>query len=141
MRKRLMFGGLALAIIVAGVIALAAFTAQIVNLTAHVEKDIAVEPVICQAPENLSVPCFVDPRGTGIERKITLQNDSPIPMRVFVFAWGDIRDLISIDDAFFKLDAGDEHTILFELRAPASAEAKKYDGRVFVVQTPWPFPW
>ena len=81
------------------------------------------------------------PRGTGIERRITLKNDSPIPLRVFVFAWGDIRDLISIDDAFFKLGAGGEHSILFELRAPASAEAKKYDGRVFVVQTPWPFPW
>ena len=63
MRKRLMFGGLALAIIVAGVIALAAFTAQIVNLTAHVEKDIAVEPVICADPGDINTPCFVDPRG------------------------------------------------------------------------------
>ncbi len=66
MRKRLMFGGLALAIIVAGVIALAAFTAQIVNLTAHVEKDIAVEPVICARPSDQNTPCFVDPRGGNL---------------------------------------------------------------------------
>lgn len=81
------------------------------------------------------------PRGAAVERKIALENNSPIPLRVFVFAWGDIRDLISIDDAFFRLGAGDEHTIVLEARAPASAEAKKYDGRVVVLQTPWPVPW
>ena len=81
------------------------------------------------------------PRGAAIERKITIENDSPIPLRVFVFTWGDIRDLISIDDAFFRVGAGDEHTIVLEARGPASGEAKKYDGRVVVVQTPWLFPW
>jgi len=63
MRKRLILSGLALTVIVAGVIALAAFTAQVVNLTAHVEKDIAVEPVICAKPGDIDTPCFVDPRG------------------------------------------------------------------------------
>jgi len=81
------------------------------------------------------------PRGTGIERKITLENNSPIPLRVFVFAYGDIRDFIEIDDAFFKLGPRDSHTIVVEARPLASAEAKKYEGRVVVVQTPWPFPW
>jgi len=81
------------------------------------------------------------PRGTVVERKIGLENDSPIPLRVFVFALGGIRDFISIDDAFFKLGSGDEHTIVLEAKPPASAEAKKYEGRVVVVQMPWPFPW
>ena len=63
MRRKLILGGLTLAVIVAGVIALAAFTAQVVNLTAHVEKDIAVEPVICTNPKDINTPCFVDPRG------------------------------------------------------------------------------
>ena len=63
MRKRLILFGLTLTAIVAGMIALSAFTAQVVNLTAHVEKDIAVEPVICTEPRNIEVPCFVDPRG------------------------------------------------------------------------------
>ena len=81
------------------------------------------------------------PLGTVVERKIGLKNDSPIPLRVFVFALGDIRDFIAIDDAFFKLGPGDEHTIVVEAMPPASAEAKKYEGRVVVVQMPWPFPW
>lgn len=63
MRKRLLLSGLTLTVIVAGVIALAAFTAQVVNLTARVEKDIAVEPVICANPGDIDTPCFVDPRG------------------------------------------------------------------------------
>lgn len=81
------------------------------------------------------------PRGVVVERKIGLENNSPIPLRVFVFAMGDIRDFITVDDAFFRLGPGDEHTIVVEARPPASAEAKKYEGRVVVVQMPWPFPW
>src|SRR3972149_8338458 len=56
----------ALAIVVAGLAALSAFTAQVVNVTAHAEKDIAVEPIICTAPDfggNYSQPCYVDPSG------------------------------------------------------------------------------
>ena len=63
MRRRLILGVLALAVIAAGIVSLAAFTAQVVNLTAHVEKDIAVEPVICAVPDRQDIPCFVDPRG------------------------------------------------------------------------------
>jgi len=63
MKKRFGLWLLAAAAIVAGVVALAAFTAQVVNITAHVEKDIAVEPVICQTPSDPTVPCYVDPRG------------------------------------------------------------------------------
>jgi len=63
MRRRLILGVLALAVIAAGIVSLAAFTAQVVNLTAHVEKDIAVEPVICSSPRDINTPCFVDPRG------------------------------------------------------------------------------
>ncbi len=33
------------------------------NITAHVEKDIALEPVICSQPTDRKVPCYVDPRG------------------------------------------------------------------------------
>lgn len=49
--------------IVAGVTAFAAFTAQMVNVTARVEKDIAVEPVLCEKPADINTPCFVDPDG------------------------------------------------------------------------------
>ena len=63
MNKMVALGLLAATAIAAGVVALAAFTAQVVNITAHVEKDIALEPVICQTPRDQNIPCFVDPRG------------------------------------------------------------------------------
>jgi hypothetical protein len=44
MRKRLIVGGLGIAIVVAGLALFAAFTAQIVNLEAHVEKEIELAP-------------------------------------------------------------------------------------------------
>jgi len=62
-RKRVGLGLLAGIAVVAGVVSLTAFTAQVVNITAHVEKDIALEPVICQTPGNQNIPCYVDPRG------------------------------------------------------------------------------
>ncbi len=61
--RRLGLALLAALAIVAGVTGLAAFTAQVVNITARVEADIAVEPVICSQPTDQNVPCFVDPRG------------------------------------------------------------------------------
>jgi hypothetical protein len=63
MRKKLVLAGLGLAVVVAGVIAMAAFTAQMVNLQARVEKDIAVEPVICERPWDENSPCYIDPAG------------------------------------------------------------------------------
>ncbi len=67
MRRKLALGLAALAVIVAGLAALSAFTAQVVNITAHAEKDIALEPVICTAQsnfgQNYNEPCYVDPNG------------------------------------------------------------------------------
>ena len=80
------------------------------------------------------------PLGVGMERKLTLENSSPIPTRVAIFAIGGIRDFIEIEDAFFTLGPGDDRTIVLEARSLVGAEPKKYTGRVVVVQTPW-LPW
>ncbi len=81
------------------------------------------------------------PLGVGMERKLTLENNSPIPTRVTIFVVGGIRDFIEIEDAFFTLGPGDKRTITLEARSLVGAEAKKYTGRVVVVETPWPYPW
>ncbi len=81
------------------------------------------------------------PLGVGMERKLTLENNSPIPTRVSIFVVGGIRDFIEIEDAFFTLGPGDKRTIVLEARSLVGAEAKKYTGRVVVVETPWPYPW
>lgn len=62
-KRRAILALLTALVIVAGVTALSAFTAQMVNITARVEKDIAVEPVLCQSATDPHVPCFVDPDG------------------------------------------------------------------------------
>lgn len=55
MRNKIIVGILGLAIVVAGIAAFSAFTAQIVNLEARVEKEIELEVVTCEI-----VPLFID---------------------------------------------------------------------------------
>jgi len=57
MRKKLIVGILGLAIVVAGIAAFAAFTAQIVNLEAHVEKEIEVAAVKDCRTVDLDIVC------------------------------------------------------------------------------------
>ena len=62
MRNKIIVGILGLAIVVAGIIAFAAFTAQIVNLTARVEKEIELEVVTCElVPFEIPNPLFGEP--------------------------------------------------------------------------------
>ncbi len=66
MRKKILLGVIALTVVVAGLAALSAFTAQVVNIQAHAEKDIALEPIICTDPDfggNYNKACYVDPAG------------------------------------------------------------------------------
>lgn len=67
MRKKLILGVLGLLTVVAGVAAMSAFTAQMVNIQARVEKDITVEPVICDETSeygaDYSKACWIDPKG------------------------------------------------------------------------------
>jgi hypothetical protein len=60
MRNKLIAGLLGLAIVVAGIAAFAAFTAQIVNLEAHVEKEIEVSAVKNCRPVGIDIVCDED---------------------------------------------------------------------------------
>lgn len=81
------------------------------------------------------------PRGMAIDRKITLENNGFVPMRVTIVEWGNISDFVDISDAFFTLRPGEERTVTFTATSWMSAEAKKYSGKILVTQVPWPFPW
>ena len=67
MRRKLILLVLTLVTVVGGMAAMSAFTAQMVNIQAHAEKDIALEPIICSADSlnggDYTKPCFVDPTG------------------------------------------------------------------------------
>ena len=78
------------------------------------------------------------------EKKIAFENNGRVPTGVLIIEWGGIGDLMAISDAFFTLDPGDEKEVTFTVDPPPSAlsgEAKKYSGRVIVVQVPWWTPW
>lgn len=61
MRRKIALGILGLAVVVSGVVALVAFTAQQVNIEARVEKEIEVEAVLCDFDENPFIPGLTGP--------------------------------------------------------------------------------
>ena len=75
--------------------------------------------------------------GFNMTRKLTLTNDGLLDSYVAIIVTGDIRNFLSIDDAFFVLDKGEERTVEFKVRAPINAQEKRYSGRVFIVRLPW----
>jgi hypothetical protein len=78
--------------------------------------------------------------GFNMSRKLTLTNDGHFDSYVAIIVTGGIRDFLSVDDAFFVLDKGEERTVEFKVRPPANAGEKRYSGRVFIVRMPWT-PW
>jgi hypothetical protein len=78
--------------------------------------------------------------GFNMTRKLTLNNDGHFDSYVAIIVTGGIRDFLSVDDAFFVLDKGEERTVSFKVSPPVNAEGKRYSGRVFIVRLPWT-PW
>jgi len=82
------------------------------------------------------------PPTAGIDHKLTLKNDGKLNTYVTIMVFGDIRDFLDIEDAFFNLKPGQEREILVKLTVPSTAEpGKRYNGRVVVTRLPWWAPW
>jgi len=79
------------------------------------------------------------PRGGQLERSIRFENSGIMPTAVLVIEWGGARDFTRVSDASFSLGPGEEKTVTFDARPPASAPAKAYKGKVIVLRIPWPF--
>lgn len=76
--------------------------------------------------------------GTSAMRRIEIKNESPIPMRIVVFRFGAVSDLIDLNKNYFVLKPDSEEKIEFSVFMPASAEiGKLYKGRVFVFKIPF----
>ncbi len=58
------------------------------------------------------------PRDLAMHRTVQLKNDGKLNSYVLVVSWGGIRDFLHIDDAFFNLRPGEQHTVDFEVTAP-----------------------
>jgi hypothetical protein len=78
------------------------------------------------------------PPTASITHKLTLKNDGKLNTYVMIMVFGDIRDFLDIEDAFFNLKPGQEREIDMKLTVPSTAEpGKRYNGRVVVTRLPW----
>lgn len=76
-------------------------------------------------------------RGTAAVRRVTIDNNTPIPMYIVAFKIGGIRTLMKVDKNYFRLAPREETQINFTTYMPASAEiGKEYTGRVFLFKIP-----
>ena len=82
------------------------------------------------------------PPTAAIDHKLTLKNDGKLDTYMMIMVFGDIRDFLDIQDAFFNLKPGQERQILVKLTVPSTAQpGKRYNGRVVVMRLPWWEPW
>jgi hypothetical protein len=78
------------------------------------------------------------PPTAAIDHKMTLKNDGKLDTYMMIMVFGDIRDFLDIQDAFFNLKPGQEREILVKLAVPSTAEpGKLYNGSVVVTRLPW----
>ncbi len=75
--------------------------------------------------------------GLELTRDLTLTNDGGLHTYFAVIMRGDLRDFVSVSDAFFSLEPGETKTVGFTARIPKNAEPKRYSGDVYLVRLPW----
>ena len=77
------------------------------------------------------------PPTASITHKLTLKNDGKLNTYVTIMVFGDIRDFLDIEDAFFNLNPGQEREIDVKLTVPSTAQPdKEYNGRVVFTRLP-----
>lgn len=78
--------------------------------------------------------------GTAAVRRVTIQNDTPIPMYVAVFRIGRINELMELDQNFFTVPRGAKEQLEFTVYMPASAtDGDTLGGRVYIFKIPGPW--
>jgi hypothetical protein len=78
------------------------------------------------------------PPTASITHKLTLKNDGKLNTYVMIMVFGNIRDFLDVNDAFFNLKPGQEREVDMKLTVPSTAQPdKQYKGRVVVTRLPW----
>lgn len=72
----------------------------------------------------------------GMTRFITLKSEGKSSAYILVWKFGEIAELISVNKNYFVLDPGQEEQLAFKINVPSSAEARKYEGGVWVFRFP-----
>lgn len=125
-------------IIALGVVVLLFFVIQIVNAAKYTmvvnvkdgQNVMGVNPLA----DNLD---FGDlSRENGMTRYVTLKNGGRTLTYVSIWKFGEISDLIKVDEGSFILKPGEEKKIAFEISIPVSAETRRYSGWVWIFRLP-----
>ena len=78
-------------------------------------------------------------RGTSAIRRVSIANNTPVPMWIAVVRTGSIYDLTDLDKNYFVMKPRAEERLEFKVYMPASAEiGKMYKGRVYIFRIPAP---
>jgi hypothetical protein len=75
-------------------------------------------------------------RNNGMTRYVTLKNGGSASTYVSIWKFGEISDLIKVNEGSFILMPGDEKKISFEISVPNSAQTRKYSGWVWIFRLP-----
>jgi len=74
-------------------------------------------------------------RGMKAARYLVLKNNGKNNISIKIVVLGEIKDLIKVEKNNFILKPGEEVKINFELTVPPSAEARKYQGVVYIFKS------
>lgn len=78
-------------------------------------------------------------RNNRIVRQIGMANGGSIDTFVAAFKFGELAELVDIDQNFFVLSPGEEVKISLDIFIPPSAETRQYSGSIWVFRIPKPF--
>lgn len=75
-------------------------------------------------------------RNNGMTRYVNLKSGGSTSVYIAVFKFGEISDLIKLNQNFFTLKPGEEVKLAYEIQIPPSAEVKKYSGWTIIFRLP-----
>ena len=75
-------------------------------------------------------------RNNGMTRYVNIKNNGKMSVYFWVMKFGNVADLVQVEDNKFILDSGEEKKLGFSLNVLPSAEIKRYSGRVIIFRFP-----
>lgn len=78
-------------------------------------------------------------RNNGMTRYVTMKSTGGIETYVMVWKFGEIADLVKLNQNNFVLKPGEEVKLAFEINIPPSAPIKQYSGWTIIFRLPKPF--
>ena len=75
-------------------------------------------------------------KNNGMTRYVGLTNGGKLPIFVAAFQFGEMAQLIKINNNYFVLEPGGDFKLAYELQVPPSAETRKYTGWTIVFRIP-----